>query len=92
MFDRTLTAHLAELSKIALTEEELAQMTEDMKQIAALMDQVRGFHAEQEMYTLSAVNYDDLRSDIPLPSLETEQILRNAKKTKHNSFTVPKIV
>ena len=40
MFDLELTAHLAELSKLAFTEDELKAMAEQMSDIVALMDKV----------------------------------------------------
>ena len=92
MFDLSLTKHLAELSKIAFTDDELAQMTEDMTDIIALMDKVCDFDASKETYALNPTNYNDLRPDEPTPSVETEKILENSKITKNNSFVVPKVV
>ncbi len=92
MFNITLTKHLADLSKIAFTNDELKKMTEDMSDIVALMDKVQNFDSEKETYSLEAVNYSDLRKDEPKPSLETEKILKNSKQVKNNSFVVPKVV
>lgn len=92
MFDITLTKHLADLSKIAFTDDELSKMTNDMTDIVALMDKVQGFDASKETYALDAVNYNDLRKDEPKQSFETEKILANSKLTKNNSFVVPKVV
>lgn len=92
MFDLSLTKHLAELSKIAFTDDELAQMTEDMTDIIALMDKVCDFDTSKETYALNPTNYNDLRPDEPTPSVETEKILENSKIIKNNSFVVPKVV
>ena len=43
MFNSDLTKHLAELSKLELTDEELEQMTADMTNIIAIMDKVCEF-------------------------------------------------
>ena len=40
MFNSDLTKHLAELSKLEFTDEELEQMTADMTNIIAIMDKV----------------------------------------------------
>ena len=40
MFNSDLTKHLAELSKISFTDDELETMTEDMTSIIAVMDKV----------------------------------------------------
>ena len=80
MFDAKLTAHLADLSKIAFTEEELEKMTDDMTDIIALMDKV------------NAEEYMNLREDRAEKSFETEKIIKNAKNVKNNSFVVPKVV
>lgn len=92
MFDLSLTKHLADLSKIAFTDDELEKMTEDMTDIIALMDKVCDFEASKETYALNAVSYQDLRKDIPQISLDTEKILKNSNIIKNNSFVVPKVV
>ena len=92
MTDIELTRHLAELSKITFTENELEKMTSDMKNIIEVMDKVRKFHADIEPHTLDAVRYDDLREDIVSPSFPTEKITENAAEIADNCFTVPKVV
>ena len=81
MFNSDLTKHLAELSKLEFTDEELEQMTADMTNIIAIMDKV-----------LDAVDYKDLRADEHRNSYPTEEIVKNAKNVKNNSFVVPKVV
>jgi aspartyl-tRNA(Asn)/glutamyl-tRNA(Gln) amidotransferase subunit C len=92
MFNSDLTKHLAELSKIAFTDEELEQMTTDMTNITAIMDKVCNFDTSKKPYALDAVNYADLRPDEYAASYPTEQITGNAKNVKNNSFVVPKVV
>ena len=60
MFNSDLTKHLAELSKIEFTDDE--------------------------------VEYKDLRADEHRNSYPTEDIVKNAKNVKNNSFVVPTVV
>ena len=92
MFDSDLTRHLAQLSKITFTEGELQKMTNDMTEIIALMDKVREFNENVDPYTLDAVDYNNLRNDNAENSNNAEEITRNAKNVKNNSFVVPKVV
>lgn len=92
MIDKKLTAYLAELGKIELTDTELAEVTEDMKNIIALMDKVREFDGRNAPYTLDAAIYDDLRTDEEQASYSAEKITSNAAEIKNNCFTVPKVV
>lgn len=92
MFNSDLTKHLAELSKISFTDEELERMTEDMTNIIAIMDKVCEFDTSKKPYSLDAVNYNDLRKDEYTDSYPTENIVANAKNVKNNSFVVPKVV
>lgn len=92
MFNLELTRHLANLSKIHFTDEELDKMTEDMTDIIELMDKVCEFDSSKTAYSLDAVNYNDLREDNPKDSYPTEKIISNAKNIKNNSFVVPKVV
>lgn len=92
MFDEKLTAHLAELSKLEFTPDELSKMTKDMTDIIALMDKVCDFDSAVKPYTLDSVNYNDLRRDNYKDSYPNDKILENAENVKNNSFVVPKVV
>ncbi|MDY3972397.1 MAG: Asp-tRNA(Asn)/Glu-tRNA(Gln) amidotransferase subunit GatC [Clostridia bacterium] len=92
MFNSDLTKHLAELSKISFTDDELEQMTSDMTNIIAIMDKVCDFDTSKKAYALDAVDYNDLRADEHKDSYPTEKIVANAKNVKNNSFVVPKVV
>ena len=92
MFDVEMTKHLAELSKLTFTEEELKKATAEMTDIIALMDRVKETDPTLETYALPAVEYKDLRDDISRESLDTDKIVKNAKAVKDNAFAVPKVV
>jgi aspartyl/glutamyl-tRNA(Asn/Gln) amidotransferase C subunit len=92
MFDEKLTAHLAELSKLEFTGDELTKMTKDMTDIITLMDKVCDFDPSSKPYTLDSVDYENLREDNYNNSYPNDKILKNAKNVKNNSFVVPKVV
>lgn len=92
MFDVELTKHLAELSKLTFSEEELNKVTAQMSDIIDLMDKVKEIDPSKSTFALEAVNYDDLRGDVSRESFETEKIIENAKAVKNNAFVVPKVV
>ncbi len=92
MFDTELTKHLAELSKLTFTEDELKKVTAQMSDIIELMDRVKDIDPEQKTFALDAVDYDNLRTDASRPSFETQDIIKNAKAVKDNAFAVPKVV
>ena len=92
MFDEKQTAHLAELSKLEFTAEELSKMTGDMTDIIALMDKVCDFDSSVKPYTLDSVDYGALRGDNYRESYPNGKILENASITKNDSFVVPKVV
>lgn len=92
MFNSELTRHLAELSKIEFSEDELQKMTDDMTSIIELMDKVCEFDTSVTPYALDASKYNDLREDEHRNSYPTEDIIANARNTKNNSFVVPKVV
>ncbi len=92
MFDVEMTKHLAELSKLTFTEEELKKVTAEMTDIIALMDRVKEIDPALETYALPAVRYDELRRDTARESLDTDKIVKNAKAVKDNAFAVPKVV
>ena len=77
---------------IEFTDEELEQMTADMTNIIAIMDKVCEFDTSKPAYALDAVDYKDLRADEHRNSYPTEEIVKNAKNVKNNSFVVPKVV
>lgn len=92
MIEGDMIKKLAELSKIALSDSEEEDMKSDMAEIIGLMDKIGDIDLKKADYRAEAVNYDDLREDFIGETFETEEILKNAKKVKRNSFVVPKVV
>ena len=92
MFDIKLAAHLAELSKLNFTDEELVKITNDMDSIVALMDTVRDFDAEDLQSEKHPLSIQELRQDEGKDSIQREDVLSNAKKREGAFFSVPKVV
>lgn len=92
MFDTKLTAHLAELSKLSFTKEELSQMTKEMDVIVDLMNEVQNFSLTQNLTANQPRELSEFREDIPQESLKREKVLANAKEKSETSFAVPKVV
>lgn len=92
MVDKKLIAHLADLSMLALTEEELAKMSADMADIIEIMDAVKETDCWISSFNLNETDFDNLREDMAERSFPTERILQNAKGRRDNTFTVPKVV
>ena len=80
MFDSKMTRHLAELSKLNFTDDELEKMTADMTDIIALMDKVCEFDPSVNPYALDAVDYRDLRNDNHNPSSSSGKNHKKCKK------------
>ncbi len=92
MADINLTRHLAQLSKIEFTEDELEKISLQMTDIINLMDNVKDFDENEKPFALEPTAYAALRTDKACESFDTGKILQNAKQVRNNSFVVPKVV
>lgn len=92
MFDIKLAEHLAELSKINFTDNELQKICKEMDEIIALMDTVSDFKADGKSVVIPAKRLEDIREDTPKKSLSRKDVLKNAAKKDEKAFTVPKVV
>lgn len=82
--------HMAKLSRITLTEEELTKFTPQMQTIldsVKTLDEVdvKGIILEARRKT----TMKDLREDVSKPSMPREKVLANAKLTKNGMVLVP---
>ncbi len=92
MIDTETTRHLADLSKIAFTDEELTAMTEQMRDIVGLMDTIADFDASGDAEKGEPVAYSDFREDRHTASFPRDEILANATERGETCFRVPKVV
>jgi len=92
MFDTNLTKHLAELSKINFTDNEIDVISNEMTEIVALMDTVTEFNIDETFASAAPVEFSNLRKDEIKDSFPRKEILKNAKKKSDTCFVVPKVV
>jgi len=81
--------HVAELAKLRLTEEEIAQYAEQLSAIldyAEMLQQVDTSHVPPTPYVLPLANV--MRSDVAGPSLANEAALANAPDKANGFFKV----
>jgi aspartyl-tRNA(Asn)/glutamyl-tRNA(Gln) amidotransferase subunit C len=86
-------AHVARLSRLALTDEELERFTD---QLAAVLDHAKDVSAldtagvEPTAHPLPLRNV--LRDDVPCPSLPRDVVLASAPEAEDGRFRVPRIL
>jgi len=81
--------HVAELAKLALTEEEVTEYTEQLSVILDYVDQLRDVDTSDvppTPYVLPLQNV--MRADEPAPSLTNEEALANAPDSDDGFFRV----
>ena len=74
--------HIADLSRIALTQEELDQFTPQMETILQSASELKNVDTDNVAPMKKHIPFSDLRDDIPTPSLTQEEVLKNAKHTE----------
>ena len=90
--DLDMVKYLAELGKLEFSDEELVKTANEMTDIIDLMDTVNEIDITYDALKDNHNAYlNDLREDVPAPSMETAKVLQNAVNT-NNCFVVPKVV
>jgi aspartyl-tRNA(Asn)/glutamyl-tRNA(Gln) amidotransferase subunit C len=85
--------HIADLARLALTEEEIARYRE---QLSAILDYAARLQ-ELDTSTISPTSRvvetgNVLRSDAARPGLPLEDLLRNAPETSDDQFRIPPVL
>lgn len=70
--------HIAELSRIRLTEKELEKFTPQMKTILTSAEELQDVNTDGKNPMKKHVSFSDLRDDEPGNSLTQEEVLKNA--------------
>ena len=83
--------HLADLSKLEFSTEELQQFNENFENLINLVEKVRTCDACGER-KLNIISMDDLRDDVVIPSTNVETLLKNSPESKKDSVVVPRIM
>lgn len=79
---RDQVAHIAELAKLALSESELEQMTQQLSDILEYAARLNRLDTEAISPTASVLPVENvMRPDEVTPSLERDEVMRNAPDT-----------
>jgi aspartyl-tRNA(Asn)/glutamyl-tRNA(Gln) amidotransferase subunit C len=90
---RDEVAHLARLSRIALTDAELDHLAPQIGQIITAVAQVQEVAADGIPPTSHATGLINVyREDVPTPCLTPEQALAEAPAVEQQRFKVPRIL
>jgi aspartyl-tRNA(Asn)/glutamyl-tRNA(Gln) amidotransferase subunit C len=90
---RDEVAHLARLSRIALTEAELDHLAPQLGQIITAVAQVQEVAAEGIPPTSHATGLTNVyREDVPVPCLGAKAALDQAPEVEQQRFKVPRIL
>lgn len=90
---REEVAHLAKLSQLALSDAEIAQFSEQIDQIVAVVSKVRSVDTEgvEPMSHPQSIT-TAMRPDEARPSLSAEQATDQAPNAQDDQFVVPQIL
>ncbi|MFL6071705.1 MAG: Asp-tRNA(Asn)/Glu-tRNA(Gln) amidotransferase subunit GatC [Actinomycetes bacterium] len=92
-FDRDTVAHLARLSRLDLTDEELTHFGEQLEVILGAVARVSEVAAEDVPPTTHAVPVVNVsRPDVVSPSLDRAEVLAAAPAAEDDRFRVPRIL
>jgi aspartyl-tRNA(Asn)/glutamyl-tRNA(Gln) amidotransferase subunit C len=91
--DRAEVAHLARLSRLALTDEELDHFAGQLDQIIAAVARVQEVAAEGIQPMTHAVPVTNVfRDDVVVPPLGADKALDQAPAVEQQQFRVPRIL
>lgn len=85
--------HVANLARLAITEEEAEKLTKQLDAIITFAEQLNELDTENVEPTYHVLDMKNvLREDIPLQGLSREEVLKNAPKHQDGQFKVPSIL
>lgn len=93
MITKEEVQRIATLAKLSFTEEELEKLTVDFSNILGYMEEINKLDlsgVEPMTHISDTVNV--FREDVVVPSVSTEDALRNAPKRNDSFFKVPKVL
>lgn len=83
--------HLAELSKLKFTDEELQNFSSEFESLVGLADIIKNANIDGET-KINKIDLKDLREDVSKPSTPVDVLLMNAPESKKDSIVVPRIM
>ncbi len=91
--DKEEVLHVADLARLALTEEETRLYTEQMGKILSYVDKLSALDtSDMKSSRTDRAKSGILREDVTTPSLKREKALQNAPAKDHGCFKVPRII
>lgn len=92
-FTRKEMEHLADLSRIALTDEEITRMQGELNVIADAIDEVQKVATDDVQPTANPIPLEAyLRPDVPEKPLTQEEVLAGGPVTDQGMFVAPQIL
>jgi aspartyl-tRNA(Asn)/glutamyl-tRNA(Gln) amidotransferase subunit C len=85
--------HVANLARLAITEEEAEKFTKQLDAIITFAEQLNELDTENIEPTSHVLDIKNvLREDVPQKGLPQEEVLKNAPEEKDGQFKVPSIL
>lgn len=85
--------HVANLARLAITEEEVEKLTKQLDQIITFAEQLNELDTENVKPTYHVLDMKNvLREDIPQKGLPREEVLKNAPEHQDGQIKVPSIL
>jgi aspartyl-tRNA(Asn)/glutamyl-tRNA(Gln) amidotransferase subunit C len=85
--------HVANLARLAITEEEAETFTKQLDAIITFAEQLNELDTENVEPTSHVLDIKNvLREDVPQKGLPQEEVLKNAPEEKDGQFKVPSIL
>ena len=86
--DKKTLRHIARLSRISLTDEELEKFTPQMQTILDSAKMLQEVNTNNITHMKKHISFSQLREDIPEISLTQEEVLKNAQYTENGYVKV----
>lgn len=84
--------HIAKLSKLEFSDEEIEKFTTEMSTIVEYVNTLQGVDTSDVEDQTTVLPLNDLRADEVEPSLSQEDAIKNAPKKRAGGFSVPQVV
>ncbi|MBQ2864146.1 MAG: Asp-tRNA(Asn)/Glu-tRNA(Gln) amidotransferase subunit GatC [Clostridia bacterium] len=92
MISKKDVLHIAKLSKLEFSDEEIEKFTTEMSTIVEYVNTLQNVDTSDVNDELSVLPLNDLRADQVKPSLSQEDAIKNAPKKRSGGFSVPQVV
>jgi aspartyl-tRNA(Asn)/glutamyl-tRNA(Gln) amidotransferase subunit C len=87
--DREEVLHIARLARVALTEDEITRMSEQLSNLLEHFQVLQQVDTEGVPPTAQSINLQSvMRDDVIAPSLSPEEVLANAPRRENDCFRV----